>query len=54
MKLIGEEKKVKRIVKEILDVFSKTSLDIESNREIVADTIARDIVNNTQVKKLKN
>tara|TARA_Y100000310_G_scaffold272884_1_gene288097 strand:+ start:2128 stop:2406 length:279 start_codon:yes stop_codon:yes gene_type:complete len=44
-KLIGEEKRLEEIVKEILDVFSETSLEYESNRRIVAETIAKDLVN---------
>ncbi len=48
---IGEEEKVKKIVKETLDAFSTTSLEYENNREIVAETIARDIVNENQVPK---
>lgn len=40
---IGEKEEVKRVVKEILDVFSATSLEIEDNRDIVAETIARDL-----------
>ena len=44
-KSIGEEERLREIVREVLDVFSKTSLDIKSNREIVAETIVRDIVN---------
>ena len=50
-KSIGEEERLREIVREVLDVFSKTSLDIESNREIVAETIARDIVNENRVPK---
>ncbi len=44
-KLTGEEKKAKEIVKETLDVFSKTSLEHESNRMIIAETIVKDLVN---------
>ena len=48
-KSTGEEKKrIKEIVRGALDVFSETSLEIESNREIVAETIARDIVNESR------
>ena len=50
-KLIGEEQRVKEIVKETLDAFSKTSLEYENNREIVAETIAREIVNEGRVSK---
>jgi len=48
-KSIGEEERLREIVKETLDVFSKTSLEIESNREIVAETIVRDIVNERRI-----
>ena len=50
-KSTGEEQKVKEIVRETLDAFSATSLEYESNREIVAETIARYIVNEGQVSK---
>ena len=50
-KSIGEEERVKEIVKETLDAFSKTSLEYENNREIVAETIARYIVNEGKVPK---
>ena len=51
MKSTGEEERVKEIVRETLDAFSATSLEYENNREIVAKTIARDIVNEGQVPK---
>ena len=47
-KSTGEQERVKEIVKETLDAFSATSLEYENNREIVAETIARDIVNEGQ------
>jgi len=46
IKLTGESKKVKEIVKETLDVFSATSLEIEDNRLIIAETIAKDLHEN--------
>ena len=51
-KSIGEkEKKVKEIVRDTLEAFSSTSLEYETNREIVAETIARDIVNEGKISK---
>jgi len=44
-RLTGEEESLRETVKEILDVFSKTSLEYESNRMIVAEVIAKDLVN---------
>jgi hypothetical protein len=44
-KSIGEEKRVRQIVEETLDAFSETSLEYESNRKILAETIAKDLVN---------
>jgi|7_EtaG_2_1085326.scaffolds.fasta_scaffold109966_1 hypothetical protein len=43
MKSTGEEEKVREIVEEILDVFSQTSLEMEDNRTIIAETIAREL-----------
>ena len=50
-KSIGEEERVKEIVKETLEAFSTTSLEYENNREIVAETIVRDILNEGQAPK---
>ena len=41
---IGEKERVKKVVKEVLDVFSGTSLEYDCNRIIVAETIAKDLV----------
>ena len=40
---IGVERETKEVVKEILDIFSQTSLEIEDNRAIIAETIAREL-----------
>lgn len=54
-KLIGEEERAIKIIKETLDVFSETSLEYESNRVIMAETIAKDLTrvrrNNEQKQK---